>query len=135
MSGVVGALLLLAPLAALSAKKPEQSKFVGAYHSVGSKNAPYMNVSFGADGTATIEQADGKGAQTFFGHWVDTGGQVKVTFDPTGDEPAEPPMIFEPHSGGLQAVTWDHAIWGKITPPPMKKAKGPKEMYWTTTVP
>ncbi len=40
-----------------------------------------MNLSLGADGSATVTEDSGNGATTLFGHWVDTGGQVAVTFD------------------------------------------------------
>ena len=37
---------------------------------------------------------------------------------------------------GLQAVTWDHAAWGKENPPPMKKGGAKvKQLYWFTQNP
>jgi hypothetical protein len=82
---------------------------------------PAFSVSLGPDGTATVTQDRGKGAITTFGHWSDAGSQITIKFDPVGDKPADPPMVFEPSHDGLQAVTWNHTIWGKTTPPPLKK--------------
>lgn len=82
---------------------------------------PAFSVSLGPDGTATVTQDMGKGAITTFGHWSDTGGQVTIKFDAAGDKPADAPMVFQSSHDGLQAVTWNHALWGKTTPPALKK--------------
>jgi hypothetical protein len=78
-------------------------------------------VSLGPDGTATVTQDLGKGAITTFGHWTDAGSQITIKFDAVGDKPTDPPMVFQPSHDGLQAVTWNHSLWGKTTPPPLKK--------------
>ena len=110
------------------------SHFTGVYLSrnVGTS----MNLSLGADGTATVTEApDGGEAVTLFGHWADTGGQVTVTFDAGAGAPAEPPMVFQPAHEGLQAVSWNRAAWGKTSPPPMKKGYKVKQTYWLTENP
>ena len=94
-----------------------------------------MNLSLGKDGTATVTEDTGNGATTLFGHWVDSGSQVTVTFDAVEGKPVEPPMVFQPAHDGLQAVTWNHASWGKLDPPPMKKGFKVKQLYWLTTGP
>ena len=94
-----------------------------------------MNVSLGPDGSATVTEDAGNGARTLFGHWVDSSGQVTVTFDAMQGAPAEPAMVFQAAHDGLQAVTWNHASWGKVAPPPMKKGFKVKELYWFTTNP
>jgi hypothetical protein len=94
-----------------------------------------MNLSLGADGSATITEDPGNGAITLFGHWVDSGGQVAVNFDAEGDKPVEPTMVFQSAHDGLQAVTWNHALWGKVDPPVMKKGFKVKQLYWLTTGP
>jgi hypothetical protein len=96
------------------------SRFVGTY--VAAQPGPTMELSLGPDGTATVTEDPGGAPTTLFGHWVDTGNQVKVSFDAT-----EPPMVFAPGHGGLQAVTWNHATWGAINPPPMKQGGKVKE--------
>ena len=58
-----------------------------------------------------------------------------VTFDAVEGKPVEPPMVFQPAHDGLQAVTWNHASWGKVDPPPMKKGFKVKQLYWLTTGP
>ena len=124
------ALWLLAPAAVLSASTTTHSKFVGTYLSPPGDDAqpgPSMNLSLGADGTATVTEDPGNGTTTLFGHWIDSGSQVKVTFDAVEGKPAEPPMIFQPGHDGLQAVTWNHATWGKTNPPPMKNRSRVKE--------
>ena len=40
-----------------------------------------MNLSLGPDGSATVTEDAGNGTRTLFGHWVDSGNQVLVTFD------------------------------------------------------
>jgi hypothetical protein len=44
-------------------------------------------------------------------------------------------MVFQPAHDGLQAVTWNHATWGKVDPPSMKKGFKVKQLYWLTTGP
>src|SRR5271156_1298305 len=119
------AICLLASAAALSASTTTHSKFVGTYlsHPGGDAQAgPSMNLSLGADGTATVTEDPGSGTTTLFGHWVDSGSQVKVTFDAVEGKPIEPSMVFEPGHDGLQAVTWNRATWGNRNPPPMKSS-------------
>ncbi len=124
---LAGIILSLAPLAPVCAAANPHSKFAGVYESAPpaketptSKN-PSMSVSLGPDGTATVTEDPGTGSKTFFGHWVDSGSQVQVTFDAANGAPPEPPMVFQPSHDGLQAVTWNHAFWGKVNPPLMKK--------------
>ena len=114
------------------------SRFAGVYlsHPRNSSDVvPSMNVSLGKDGTATVTEDAGMGATTLFGHWVDSGSQVTVTFDAVEGERVEPAMVFAPARDGLQAVTWNHASWGKVEPPPMKKGFKVKQLYWLTTGP
>jgi hypothetical protein len=105
------------------------SKYAGTYSSEAPDvtdptlpAGPAFSVSLGPDGSATVTQDPGKGgAVTTFGHWTDAGSQITIKFDPDGSKPAESPMVFQPSHDGLQAVTWNHAFWGKATPPPLKK--------------
>jgi hypothetical protein len=131
------ALLLLSPGAAFCGNTDVHSKFVGVYRSRdGAKTGPSMGLSLGSDGTATVTEDTGNGTTTLFGHWADTGSQVTVTFDAEEGKLAEPPMAFQPDHDGLQAVTWNHATWGKENPPPMKKGGYKvKQVYWLTTNP
>jgi hypothetical protein len=127
------AIVWLSAQAALADNTTAHSKFAGVYLS---RNAGLsMNLSLGKDGTATVTEDPGNGATTLFGHWVDTGSQVTVTFDAVEGKPVEPPMVFQPAHDGLQAVTWNHASWGKVDPPPMKKGFKVKQLYWLTTGP
>lgn len=126
---LAGAMFFLTPLAAFSGTANSHSKFAGTYESDltptdKDKNPPSMSVSLGADGSATITQNPGGKSgtdTTVFGHWADSGNQITVRFDAAEGKPAPPPMVFQPSHEGLRAVTWDHAAWGKVTPPPMKK--------------
>jgi hypothetical protein len=119
--------------AAFSDNTNTHSRFAGVYLSRFAP--PSMNLSLGKDGTATVTEDTGNGATTLFGHWVDSGSQVTVTFDAVEGKPVEPPMVFQPAHDGLQAVTWNHASWGKVDPPPMKKGFKVKQLYWLTTGP
>jgi hypothetical protein len=119
--------------AALADSTVAHSKLAGVYLS--QKTGPSISLSLGADGSATVTEDAGNGAITLFGHWVDSGGQVGVTFDAGQGSPAEPPMVFQPAHDGLQAVTWNHATWGKVDPPSMKKGSKVKQLYWFTTGP
>lgn len=107
--------------AALSAGTTTHSKFVGTYV------APAMELSLGSDGTATVTEEPGNSTTTLFGHWADADNLVKVTFDAVAGEPGEPAMVFKPAHDGLQAVSWNHATWGKIVPPPLKAKARVKE--------
>jgi hypothetical protein len=99
---------------ALQASTTLHSKFVGTYV------APAMELSLGSDGSATVTQEPGNRTITLFGHWTEANNLVNVTFDAVAGEPAEPVMVFKPAHDGLQAVSWNHELWGKDTPPPMK---------------
>jgi hypothetical protein len=132
---LAAALLLLPPLPLHSESAAAHSKFAGVYMSHGEKKDPSMSLSLGTDGSATVTEDAGRGAITLFGHWVDSGDQVTVTFDPVDGKAAEPPMTFAPYHDGLQAATWNHALWGKAAPPPMKKGYKIKQKYWFTQVP
>ncbi len=128
------ALLCLSLQTAVADRSTAHSRFTGVYlsHHVGTS----LNLSLGADGTATVtESPDGGEAKTLFGHWVDSGAQVTVTFDAVDGEPAEPPMVFQAGRDGLQAVSWNRAAWGNATPPPMKKGYKVKQTYWLTENP
>jgi hypothetical protein len=130
--------LLLLVLPAQAENTAIHSRFAGVYLSHprnSSEVTPSMNLSLGKDGTATVTEDAGMGATTLFGHWVDSGTQVTVTFDAVEGERAEPAMVFAPGRDGLQAVTWNHASWGKVEPPPMKKGFKVKQLYWLTTGP
>jgi hypothetical protein len=131
--------LLLSPVSAFSGSANTHSKFVGVYMSHprdGAKSGAFINLSLGRDGTATVTEDPGDGTKTLFGHWVDSGSQVTVTFDAEEGKPAEPAMAFQPGHDGLQAVTWNRATWGKENPPPMKKGGAKvKDLYWFTTNP
>jgi hypothetical protein len=120
-------------LAALADNTTAHSRFAGVYLS--HFRGPSMNLSLGRDGTATVTEDPGNGATTLFGHWVDSGSQITVTFDAVEGQPPESPMVFAPAHEGLQAVTWNHTAWGKVDPPPMKKGFKVKQLYWLTTGP
>lgn len=128
------AFLLLSPLTAFADDAGAHSKLAGEYQSYQEKSDPFMSVSLGADGTATVSEDPGKGLVTFFGHWTDSGSEVKITFTPA-DGKTEPPMVLQPNHGGLQAVTWNHTLWGNVTPPLMKRTSKAKQKYWSTPVP
>jgi hypothetical protein len=126
---LLGALLLFAT-GALGAVETTHAKFAGTYASRsadGKKPASSMDVSLGIDGTATVTEDAGNGAITLFGHWVETDKQVKVSFDPVDGTPAEPPMTLQPEHDGLRAITWNHATWGKTTPPLVKNRSRVKQ--------
>ena len=86
-----------------------------------------MDVSLGLDGTATVTEDAGNGIVTHFGHWVETGTQVKVSFDPVEGRPAEPPMTLQAEHDGLRAISWNHATWGKMSPPVVKSRSRVKQ--------
>jgi hypothetical protein len=111
------------------------SKYVGIYSAedpdatdATAPVGPTFSLSLGKDGSATVTQDAGKGSTTLFGHWTESGSQVTVKFDAVGEQPANAPMVFEPSHDGLHAVTWSHTLWGKITPPVLKK----EESNWHT---
>jgi hypothetical protein len=104
------------------------SKYAGTYSSEAPDTTdatgpagPAFSVSLGPDGTATVTQDLGKGAVTTFGHWTDAGSQITVKFDAADGKAADAPMVFQPSHDGLQAVTWNQSLWGKTTPPALKK--------------
>jgi hypothetical protein len=126
---VLGAWLLFAT-GALHAVETTHARFAGTYASRsgdGKKPGPSMNVSLGMDGTATVTEDAGNGAITHFGHWVETDKQVKVSFDAVDGKPAEPSMTLQAERDGLRAIAWNHATWGKTTPPVVKSRSRVKQ--------
>jgi hypothetical protein len=125
----LGAWLLFAT-GGLGAVETTHARFAGTYVSRSGdskKPAPSMDVSLGMDGTATVTEDAGNGAITHFGHWVEADKQVKVSFDAVDGKPAEPPMTLQPERDGLRAITWNHATWGKTTPPLVKNRSRAKQ--------
>ena len=125
---LAGAAIVVLALVAAPVFGSVFSKYAGTYSSEAPDTTdatgpagPAFSVSLGPDGTATVSQDVGKGAVTTFGHWTDAGSQITVKFDPVGDKPADAPMVFQPSHDGLQAVTWNHTLWGKTRPPALKK--------------
>ncbi len=99
--------LLLSPAAALAGSTDAHSRFAGVYVShrtTDAKAGPFMNLSLGRDGTATVTEDPGNGTTTLFGHWVDTGSQVTVTFDSEEGKPAEPRWHFSPATMGCRQL-------------------------------
>jgi hypothetical protein len=130
--------LLISPLAAFSSNTNSHGKFAGVYMSRGhdgGRDGSFMNLSLGSDGSATVTEDPGTGTTTtLFGHWADNGNQVTVSFD--AQDRSEPMMAFAPGHDGMQAVTWNHALWGKENPPPMRKGGAKvKNTYWLTQNP
>ncbi len=105
----------------LSASTTMHSKFVGTYV------APAMELSLGSDGSATITEEPDNNTTTLFGHWSESDSLVKVTFDGVNGQTPEPAMVFKPAHDGLQAISWNHATWGKAVPPAMKAKARVKE--------
>ena len=104
------------------------SKFAGIYSSEAPDTSdpsgpagPAFSISLGPDGSATVTQDMGKGAITTFGHWADAGSQITIKFDEAEGKPTEAPMVLQPSHDGLTAVSWNHTLWGKTTPPALKK--------------
>jgi hypothetical protein len=119
---------------ALADNATAHSALAGEYQS-SMQAGPFISLSLGKDRSATVTEDSGNGATTLFGHWVDSGGQVVVTFDAAEGEQLEPPMAFQSTRDGLRAVTWNHTSWGKVDPPPMKRGFKVKHLYWLTTNP
>jgi hypothetical protein len=135
LAGIVlaGGVLFFSAAGTSHAASNPYSRFAGVYESdapppdePGRPSKPFatMSLSLGSDGTATVTEDPGTGSATHFGHWKDNGGSVTVDFDPEDGKPAESPMTFSPSHDGMQATSWDHAFWGKASPPLMKKDNG-----------
>ncbi len=132
--GILAGAVFFLSLPAALADSPPRPTYAGAYLSHTGKKGPSLNVSLGKDGTATVTEDPGSGTSTLFGHWTDEGANVKVTFYSEDGKPAPSPMVFQRTKDGLQAITWDHALWGAKVPPPMRKASKVKSSYWFTTI-
>jgi hypothetical protein len=128
---------VLSPALGLCSSADNRAKYTGAYfsraHDAG-KEGSFMNLSLGYDGSATVTEDPGNGnTMTLFGHWADSGNGITITFPPQEGKPAEPAMTFASAKDGLQPVTWNHATWGKESPPPVKKGgQKVKDLYWFT---
>jgi hypothetical protein len=83
-----------------------------------------INLSLGADGTATVSQSPhGDDEITSFGHFKVSGGQIIITFDPSPDGKGTPaPMTFSTGHNELTPTVYDHALWGKLPPPPLHRS-------------
>jgi hypothetical protein len=128
--GLVLGISLLFATGAFGAVETTSARFAGTYASRsgdGKKPGPSMDVSLGIDGTATVTEDAGNGAITHFGHWVEKDKQVKISFEAVDGKPPEAPMTLQPERDGLRAITWNHAIWGKTTPPLIKSRSRVKQ--------
>lgn len=131
------ALALLAALPLTALAKNELAKYAGTWKGETraqgesreqSQEGTYairhhtMALDLGKDGTATLTQSPtGADEITSFGHWTLQGGILKLTFDPSGSQPAPAPMTFRYDHKTLTAVTYDHTLWPKLPPPPLKR--------------
>jgi uncharacterized protein (DUF58 family) len=131
---LAGVMVSISPVVALAADTHIHAAFAGIYVTRAPKTAPTMSVSLGVDGTATVTQDPGNGSSTFFGSWQDDGHQIKVTFNAAEGEQPVAPMVFESVHNKLEAVSWNHEIWGNIHPPTMTKGYKVKYLFWTTTM-
>jgi hypothetical protein len=131
---LAGVMVSISPVAALAADGHIHASLAGIYVTRAPKTDPTMSVSLGEDGTATVTQDPGQGSSTYFGHWQDEGNQIKVTFNATEGEPAPPPMVFETAHNKLEAVSWNHEIWGNVHPPTMTKGYKVKYLFWSATM-
>ena len=126
---VLGACVLLAT-GTIGATPTTHTRFAGTYASRSQGDTtpgPSLDVSLGLDGTATVTEDAGNGIITHFGHWVETDHEVKVSFDPVEGRPEEPPMTLQAEHDGLRAVSWNHATWGKTSPPVLKSRSRVKQ--------
>src|SRR6201996_6881572 len=131
---LAGVMVSISPVAVLAADGHIHASLAGIYVTRAPKTDPTMSVSLGEDGTATVTQDPGQGSSTYFGHWQDDGKQIKVTFNALEGEQPVPPMVFETVHNKLQAVSWNHEVWGNNTPPAMTKGYKVKYLFWTTTM-
>jgi hypothetical protein len=131
---LASAMVSLLPMAASASNSTTPSRLVGTYITRAPRTAPTMTVSLGEDGTATVTQDAGQGSTTSFGHWQESGSQVKVTFDANIEGPQQPEMVFQPLHDKLQPITWDHQAWGTTQPPTMTKGYKVKYLFWNTTM-
>jgi hypothetical protein len=131
---VAGVMVSISPVVALAADSHIHASFAGIYITRAPKTAPTMSVSLGTDGSATVTQDPGQGSTTWFGRWQDDGKQIKVTFNALEGEQPVPAMVFESTHNKLQAVSWNHEVWGDTAPPTMTKGYKVKYLFWTTTM-
>jgi hypothetical protein len=98
-----------------SLSESEMQEFALKHHSI--------SLSLGADGTATVSQSPhGDDEVTAFGTFKVSGGQIVITFDPLPNGQGTPaPMTFSTGHNELTPVSYDHALWGKMPPPPLHK--------------
>jgi hypothetical protein len=83
-----------------------------------------MTLDLGKDGTATLSQSPtGENEITSFAHWTVQGDTLKLTFDPVDKQPTPEPMTFRVAHKTLTPVTYDHTLWPKLPPPPLKFQK------------
>jgi hypothetical protein len=83
-----------------------------------------INLSLGVDGSATLAQSPhGDDEITSFGHFKVSGGQIVITFDPSPDgKGTPPPMTFSTGHNELTPTVYNHALWGKLPPPPLHRS-------------
>jgi hypothetical protein len=129
------ALLVALPLVVFA--KNEQSKLAGTYKGetrakdetrAQSQDGTYairhhtMTVDLGKDGTATLSQSStGADEVTSFAHWTLQGDVIKLTFDPVDKQSTPAPITFRYNHKTLTPLVYDHTLWQKLPPPPLKK--------------
>jgi hypothetical protein len=130
------ALLAAMPLTALA--KNELAKYAGTYRGETrakdetrdqSQDGTFairhhtMTLDLGKDGTATLTQSPtGADEITSFAHWKIEGDTIRLTFDPVQKQATPAPMTFRIDHKALVATVYDHSLWPKLPPPPLKRA-------------
>lgn len=133
------ALLAALPLSLSASDKNPLAKYAGTYKGETrakgetrdqSRDGVYairhhtISLDLGKDGTATVSQSPtGENEITSFAHWTVEGDTLKLTFDPVDKQPTPAPMTFRLAKKKLTPVTYDHTLWPKLPPPPLKFEK------------
>jgi hypothetical protein len=133
------ALLAVLPLTVHAKTKNELSKVAGTYKGetrardetrAQSQDGTYairhhtMSLDLGKDGTATLTQSPtGADEITSFAHWAIQGDTIKLTFDPVDKQPTPTPISFRLNHKTLTPLIYNHDLWPKLPPPPLKFEK------------
>jgi hypothetical protein len=81
-------------------------------------------LTLAADGTAILATLYiGRDDSVQHGHWVRKDGQVVLTFDDMGANPAFRPIVFRHRGHQLTPIAWDASEWGRAGPPVLHRAR------------
>lgn len=95
-----------------------------------------FTLNLAQDGTAIFYTLYiGKDSVTQHGRWLESGGEIVLTFDPMGPNQPPRPITFRHRDHKLSPVRWDASEWGRAGPPVLHRSRSKTISAWSLADP